>query len=127
MHPSSWNDPSARQAARIATNRTIAGLHFPVDHAAGQMLGLSVAEYLLARCGAAPGNGLATWTFDGIAYPADLEHEYDRQFDATLSARLAPGAAGLPAYVKGEALGVAVPPSPLLQWLWAAAKAEWTA
>lgn len=37
-----------RLAERISTNRTIAGLHFPIDHAAGQALGSSLAQWLLA-------------------------------------------------------------------------------
>ena len=37
------------QAARIAINRTVAGVHFPVDSMAGQLLGLTVAEYFIKR------------------------------------------------------------------------------
>ena len=39
-----------RQAARIAINRTIAGVHFPVDTAAGHLLGTTLAEYFICRC-----------------------------------------------------------------------------
>jgi PAP2 superfamily len=38
-----------RLASRIAVNRTIAGVHYPIDSAAGMLLGQSIAEYLLKK------------------------------------------------------------------------------
>ncbi|WP_165456192.1 phosphatase PAP2 family protein [Paracoccus sediminis] len=38
-----------RLASRIAINRTVAGVHFPVDSAAGAILGIQLGRYMMAR------------------------------------------------------------------------------
>jgi membrane-associated phospholipid phosphatase len=40
-----------RLAERIADNRIYAGLHYPKDNKAGEILGISLAEHLLKRVG----------------------------------------------------------------------------
>ena len=49
-----WEEADApsqrfKLAARIAINRTVAGVHFPIDSAAGCVLGVTLGEYLVAR------------------------------------------------------------------------------
>ncbi len=55
--PSHFADPVARtelvfaQAHRIAVNRTVAGLHFPVDSRAGAVLGMQIGRIILGLAG----------------------------------------------------------------------------
>ncbi|MEP6875699.1 MAG: phosphatase PAP2 family protein [Burkholderiales bacterium] len=61
------NDPRRLQldrlAARISTNRLVAGVHFPVDNLAGRLLGQTLGEYVVERC--APKQGWTARSFDG--------------------------------------------------------------
>jgi len=104
-----------RQAARIAINRTVAGLHFPVDSAAGQLLGLTLGEYLVARC---TGAAFDAWRFNGEAYPEDLDFDFRNQFDT------AHGVRKTAAYAGPLTAGTA-DLAPRLSWLWKKAQAEW--
>ena len=102
-----------RQAGRIAINRTVAGVHFPMDSRAGQILGTCLAEYVHSRA-------------TGKAW---LRH---RSFDA--NSCLGDDFLGYPAdetdSVHGKGLTIIdkakpVPKSLLLASLWAEANKEW--
>jgi hypothetical protein len=46
-----YRDQLLKQAERIAVNRTVAGVHFPIDSYAGQLLAKSLANYFLRSAG----------------------------------------------------------------------------
>jgi hypothetical protein len=104
-----------RLAFRIAENRVIAGVHFPVDMTAGRLLGDALAEYLLARCGAEPKWSGGQFRPDG----SDEGHGRAGTFDAT-NDRFG----GLGCSKLNEA-GYAGVCSPLLRQMWRAAADEW--
>jgi membrane-associated phospholipid phosphatase len=112
-----------RQAARFAINRQIAGVHFPVDTAAGALLGLTLGEYISRRfAGAASADA---WSFMGEAYPPDSDFDWSEWYDVQTRSQSAP-ASTVPYAQKvpggPHSLGSA---SPILTWLWGKALAEW--
>ncbi|MFN4062149.1 MAG: phosphatase PAP2 family protein [Paracoccus hibiscisoli] len=60
--------PLDRMAARVATNRTVAGLHYPSDSAAGAVLGLTLGGLLVAR---ATGGDAGVVHFDAQEWGTD--------------------------------------------------------
>jgi PAP2 superfamily len=106
-----------RQAARIAVNRTVAGVHFPVDSVAGQLLGLTLGEYFITRCGG--GSNYFSWTFDGTQFVGTDDFDFRQQYDTPTGTRKAQ------AYAIKDPGAKAAVPSPLLYWLWGKAVGEW--
>ena len=80
----SWKEQIMLVANRIAVNRTVAGVHFPVDSMAGCILGLSLGDYLVARC-KPTGGSYRDWTFDGTELHqltrTDTKHDFERRAD----------------------------------------------
>jgi hypothetical protein len=123
-----WANQLMRQAARIAVNRTVAGLHFPVDSAAGALLGLTLAEYLINLCTDAPKYLAAR--FDGPRYPINRQRRgisadfnWEEFYDAdNQRLRISGAAIG---YAKLERWHPFGEKPEALQWLWKKAEAEW--
>jgi membrane-associated phospholipid phosphatase len=109
-----------RQAARIAINRTVAGVHYPVDSAAGQLLGLTLAEYFIARLATAGGGTFASWTFDGTKFGRSTDFNFRDQYDTATGNRNT-----LLAYAIPDAGATNAGPGLYLNWLWAKAFGEW--
>jgi hypothetical protein len=107
-----------RAAARIAVNRTVAGVHYPVDTAAGQMLGLALARYFLARAKGPAAAQFDAWRFDGRRYPGNQDFDFHDFYNP------ATGAESALAYI--DHLNSTPPAkSDILGWLWDEAKNEW--
>lgn len=102
-----------RSAARIADNRVVAGLHFPIDLVAGRLLGDALAGYLATLCGAH-----TAWTgatFDGASLDPAAAAEGVVQPDQLAFSDIG-CAAGLEQ---------AAAPHPFLQKMWDDAVSEW--
>jgi membrane-associated phospholipid phosphatase len=120
-----WAIQLYRLAARIAINRTVAGVHFPIDSVAGAMLGLTLGRYLIARCQGNPTISFDSTAFDGDApgppSPASTDFSWDALVDPATDAILAVAPwVTLTGQQSDNGEG-----SALLQWLWGKAAAEW--
>lgn len=110
-----------RLAERIATNRVVAGIHFPVDNVAGHALGKSLAEYLRhladpesmkgwqARTVVDPSKALLDSEFDPFQREGSLTQSPDADYNNAESA-------------DKESTQVNLS---LWPWLWQQARAEW--
>jgi membrane-associated phospholipid phosphatase len=102
-----YADQLEAQAARISINRTVAGLHFPVDSHAGRVLAKTLSEYFLNFCLQNGKIGVRT-----AAY-LDAKDDFHPDFDLSTNTYFAP-----------QNLYAAVDKSPL-SWLWGKALTEW--
>ena len=123
-----WGEMMMRQAARIAINRTVAGVHFPVDSVAGAVLGLNLGEYFVKRCKMEkPDTG---WKFDGEDFKdssgsaTNLDFNWREYYDFASSS---PGLSDSTPWVNREAFQnpIVDTDSEPLGWLWARAREEW--
>jgi hypothetical protein len=102
-----------RLAHRIATNRTIAGVHFPTDSMAGAFLGISIGEFLVAKMSRSP-DPVKSRTYDA-------QHKNEDFTLVTLEAELTGAQNGM----AGNVAAGGGPEDELLREIWAAAQSEW--
>ena len=102
-----------RQAYRIAVNRTVAGVHYPVDSACGRVLGTLLGECMVSRCA---GTALKQREFLGSQYvgPKKAVRDFDLQDS------IDNGEAG-----RQVGSAFSLPEGALMAWMWKEALKEW--
>ncbi|MEL7127621.1 MAG: hypothetical protein AAGK30_15390, partial [Pseudomonadota bacterium] len=112
-----------RQAARIATNRTVAGVHFPVDSVAGQQLGLTLAEHFYSMCN---GGNWVSATFNGPNFDAQSDFDWHQLYDPDGDTQAEEAETGGTVWATSEVrTDNKIDASPSLAWLWGKALDEW--
>jgi hypothetical protein len=114
-HGNTYREQLERLAARISVNRTVAGLHYPVDSAVGRLLGTALSGFMVARC---KGEKIHERGFTGAKFHGAKGHVID--FDPRVS--MADNQSG---YYELFAGAHSVAASPLLQFMWGKAADEW--
>ncbi|MDI1273581.1 phosphatase PAP2 family protein [Polaromonas sp.] len=114
-HGDKYSEQLERLAARIAVNRTVAGLHYPVDSAVGRLLGTSLAEFFVARC---TGQKVHERGFAGPKFhgPKDTVIDFDPRISMTDNKS---------GYYEYASSSSAIAASPLLEFMWTKAAKEW--
>jgi hypothetical protein len=114
-------DQLDRQSARIATNRVVAGVHFPVDSMAGRMLGVALGEYFVGRCtGQTVTQKFMNRTFITSGIDAVPATDFN-PFNADQNLDQAPGVGKFYSFVPGSS----VTQSDLMAYVWNKAREEW--
>jgi PAP2 superfamily len=106
-----------RHAERVAINRTVAGVHFPVDSAAGLILARTLAEFYIARFSGV--SSVHSRTFDGTGFKGDFS------YDAIWARSDKKSTPKHPEKICRSDKEIAVHKSDLLYHLWCDAAAEW--
>ncbi|MDI1268193.1 MAG: phosphatase PAP2 family protein, partial [Polaromonas sp.] len=111
-----YKEQLQRLAARIAVNRTVAGVHYPVDSAAGRLLGTALGEFFVSRCQGA--KNVALWGFDGRKFEGKKAEPVDFDLRVSMTDNLS-------GYYQHKTTKHVIHKSPLLEFMWTKAAKEW--
>jgi hypothetical protein len=113
-------------AARISVNRVVAGVHFPVDLAAGMVLGTLLGRYFVALTRGSTGQ-FRSWTFDAKNYAAEdfPWREMLAVIDNDQESLLAQGEKDAFLRRGNQFTLPSLPPESPMRWLWDRAAKEW--
>jgi hypothetical protein len=102
-------------------------VHFPVDSAAGHLLGTTLAAYFVARCTSDPGgSGALPYTprrFRGDLFDGTQDFDPDEALDPPAPG--VPNAPPMPQHIETLPDVDTVRRSPILAWMWKNARNEW--
>lgn len=117
-----WGEMLMRLASRIAVNRTVAGVHFPVDSAAGAVLGLTLAEFVHGQC---TGGGWTTSKFNGLCYSPSSDFDWHGLYEAANDHQRLETEGPDGVWAKAKQRRPEGGKAPALAWLWNKAQEEW--
>jgi hypothetical protein len=92
-------------AERIAVNRTVAGMHFPIDTWAGAIIGRAVGQIILAKCGI--GGSVDRYSYSAKGDRDFYGHEFWKGANPDFGVTATTGSGSL-----------TVAPSEEFKWLW---------
>ena len=120
-----WGEMFMRLASRIAINRTVAGVHFPMDSVAGAFLGLTLADFIHEHCDPATQDS-TSGKFDGTRFDAADDFDWHQLYGAQddLQPKKS-GPSGNPWATTTQKQSKNEVHSAPLAWLWGKAVAEW--
>ena len=106
-----------RLAHRIASNRTVAGVHFPVDSAAGALMGCLLGEYIYGLAYGAQPSVTATPFRAAVSATEATDFQIDGDFTLDWLANALPADIALPAQTR--------PIGSIFGTFWGMAEKEW--
>lgn len=111
-------------AERIAVNRTVAGLHFPIDTWAGAILGRAVGQLVLAKCGVEAAIDAYEYRAEGESdfFIHDFANDDDDEDDDDKYDKAKRREAGAPGVTQTGSFNICS--SGIFAWLWEKARKE---
>lgn len=114
-----WKEEAVNQlerlAERVATNRVVAGIHFPIDSVAGRLLGMTLSQFMLTRFSGAGGWWASSFNGEWAHLPPELECEPEMQ----------EAKAGRNDFYRIDSTATIAAEQPWLGALWRRARKEW--